>query len=151
MFVMTDRFRPIFLMVLILLTTTCGLSQDEPIPKSHPKPATKPATKSSPAQRSSKKSVPKVSPEVATGLLIEGAPPIYPAIAKAGRVSGTVTLSGIISKQGLIEDLQVVSGPPLLQGAALDAVKKWRYRPYLQNGKPVEVETTVNLIFELGG
>ena len=77
--------------------------------------------------------------------------PIYPPIAKAARVPGTVVLQATISKQGTIEDLHVVSGPAMLQQAALDAVRQWRYRPYLLNNEPVEVETTVNVIFTLGG
>jgi protein TonB len=60
-------------------------------------------------------------------------------------------LQATISKTGLIENLRVISGPAMLQQAALDAVKTWRYRPYLLNNEPVEVETTVNVIFTLGG
>ena len=77
--------------------------------------------------------------------------PIYPPIAKAARVSGTVVLQATISKTGSIENLHVISGPAMLQQAAMDAVKTWRYRPYLLNNEPVEVETTVNVIFTLGG
>jgi periplasmic protein TonB len=76
--------------------------------------------------------------------------PVYPAIAKATGTQGTVVLQAIISKSGTIENLRVVSGPALLQQAALDAVKQWRYRPFLLNGEPVEVETTVNVVFTLG-
>ncbi|MGA2219181.1 MAG: energy transducer TonB, partial [Terracidiphilus sp.] len=65
-------------------------------------------------------------------------------------VQGTVVLEAIISKQGTIESLRVVSGPPMLQQAARDAVSAWRYRPYLLNGEPVAVETTVNVVFTLG-
>ncbi len=75
--------------------------------------------------------------------------PQYPAIAKAARQEGTVVLQAVISKSGTIEHLQVVSGPPTLQQAALDAVKTWRYRPYLLNDQPIEVETTVSVIFKL--
>lgn len=75
--------------------------------------------------------------------------PQYPAIAKAARQEGTVLLQAMISKSGTIEHLQVVSGPPTLQQAALDAVKTWRYRPYLLNDQPIEVETTVSVIFKL--
>jgi protein TonB len=60
-------------------------------------------------------------------------------------------LQATISKAGGIENLRVVSGPPMLQQAALDAVRSWRYKPYLLNGDPVEVETTVNVVFNLGG
>jgi protein TonB len=77
--------------------------------------------------------------------------PQYPAIAKAARIQGTVVLQATISKSGTIENLRVLSGPPMLQQSAMEAVKTWRYRPYLLNGEPVEVETQVNVIFTLGG
>jgi len=60
-------------------------------------------------------------------------------------------LQATISKSGTIENLHVVSGPPMLQQAAMDAVRSWRYKPYLLNGDPVEVETQVNVVFNLGG
>jgi protein TonB len=65
------------------------------------------------------------------------------------RVEGTVELAATISKTGTIANLRVVSGPPALQQAAFDAVSNWRYRPYLLNGQPVDVETTVNVVFSL--
>ncbi|MGD1063444.1 MAG: energy transducer TonB [Terracidiphilus sp.] len=89
--------------------------------------------------------------DVAVGLLLQKTQPIYPPIARAARVSGTVVLQATISKAGTVEELRVVSGPPMLQRAALDAVKTWRYKPYTVNNEPVEVETTVNLIFTLSG
>jgi protein TonB len=90
-----------------------------------------------------------VSSGVAAGLLIQRTPPVYPAIAKAARVGGTVELHATISKNGTIKDLQVVSGPAMLQQAALDAVRSWRYRPYMLNNQPIEVETSVNVVFSL--
>lgn len=63
---------------------------------------------------------------------------------------GTVSLQALISKEGHIESLRVIEGPPLLQQAAIDAIQKWTYRPYLLNGEPVEVETTVSVLFVLG-
>jgi protein TonB len=83
------------------------------------------------------------------GFLIYKSIPQYPIIAKSVGVQGTVVLQATISKSGNIENLQVVSGPAMLQQAAIDAVKTWRYRPYLLNEQPVEVETTVNVIFKL--
>lgn len=83
------------------------------------------------------------------GNLIFKTIPQYPVIAKTVGQQGTVVLQAVISKSGAIEKLQVVSGPPMLQQAAIDAVKTWRYRPYLLNDQPVEVETTVNVIFKL--
>jgi protein TonB len=92
-----------------------------------------------------------ISAGVSQGLLLQKTTPVYPPIAKAARVSGTVVLQATISKTGSIEGLHVISGPAMLQQAALEAVKNWRYRPYLLNNEPVEVETTVNVIFTLGG
>jgi periplasmic protein TonB len=88
---------------------------------------------------------------VAAGLLIRKVIPPYPQLAKTMHVEGTVALAATISKTGTIVNLRVVSGPPMLQQAALDAVSNWRYRPYLLNGQPVDVETTINVIFTLGG
>jgi periplasmic protein TonB len=83
------------------------------------------------------------------GLLVYKTIPGYPALAKMARKEGVVVLQATISTTGKIENLQVVSGDPMLREAALDAVSHWRYRPYLLNGQPVEVETTVNVIFKL--
>lgn len=91
-----------------------------------------------------------ISSGVAAGLLIQKTIPPYPPIARAAHVEGTVVLRATISRNGAIENLRVVSGPQMLQQAALDAVKNWAYRPYLLNGEPVEVETAVNVIFTLG-
>ena len=85
------------------------------------------------------------------GNLIQEVRPVYPPIAKAARVSGTVVLQATISKSGTITNLRVVSGNAMLQQAALDAVRSWRYKPYLLNGEPVEVDTTINVVFNLGG
>jgi TonB family protein len=92
----------------------------------------------------------KISAGMAASMLIERTPPSYPPIAEAARVQGTVVLRATISKEGTIKNLEVVSGPAMLQQASLDAVRAWRYRPYLLNNEPVEVETTINVIFTLG-
>lgn len=91
-----------------------------------------------------------ISKGVAAGMAISQPPPAYPAIARAAGIQGTVILQATISKSGTIEGLRVVGGPAMLRQSALDAVKQWRYRPYLLNGDPVEVETTINVIFSLG-
>ncbi len=90
-----------------------------------------------------------ISQGVAQGLLIHRVVPEYPAIPREAHIGGTVVLQATISKTGTIENLHVASGPEMLRQAALDAVKQWRYRPYLLNGEPVEVETTVNVEFTL--
>jgi len=91
-----------------------------------------------------------VSTGVAAALLLRKTVPVYPAIPRAVGMQGTVTLQATISKNGTIENLRAVSGPPMLQMAAMDAVKTWVYRPYLLDGQPVEVETTINVVFSLG-
>ena len=75
--------------------------------------------------------------------------PTYPPLARQARVAGTVRLHAIIAKNGTIQELQVISGHPLLIQAALDAVRQWRYRPTLLNSEPVEVDTTIDVIFTL--
>lgn len=72
-------------------------------------------------------------------------------MARAARIEGTVVLQAIISKQGTIENLKVVSGHPMLVQAAIDAVREWRYRPYILNNEPVEVETQITVNFSLAG
>ena len=84
------------------------------------------------------------------GMVTHRVEPSYPALAKQAHVQGEVVLRAVISKQGRIEGLQVVSGHPLLASAAADAVSQWRFRPYLLNGTPVEVETQITVRFKLG-
>jgi TonB family protein len=92
-----------------------------------------------------------ISSGVATGMLINSTPPVYPALARTAHVAGTVELHATISTNGRIKDLQAVSGPVMLRQAALDAVRNWRYKPFRLNNQPVEVETTINVVFTLGG
>ena len=93
----------------------------------------------------------RVSQGVSQGLLIHKVQPSYPPLARQARIQGTVVLQALIGKDGAIQNLHVVSGHPMLTGAALDAVKQWRYKPYYLNGEPVEVETTINVNFTLAG
>jgi TonB family protein len=75
--------------------------------------------------------------------------PVYPEQAKKDRVEGKVVLAAVIGKDGTVENLRVVSGPSPLQPSALDAVRQWRYKPYLLNGEPVEVDTTIRVVYTL--
>jgi protein TonB len=93
----------------------------------------------------------RVSQGVSQGLLIHKVQPAYPPLARQARIQGSVVLQALIGKDGAIQNLHVVSGHPMLTGAALDAVKQWRYKPYYLNGEPVEVETTINVNFTLAG
>ncbi len=85
------------------------------------------------------------------GNLVLRVQPDYPAPARQLRVQGKVVLRAVISREGTIENLQVVSGHPMLVRAAVDAVRQWRYRPYVLNGEPVDVETEVTVNFVLSG
>ncbi len=93
----------------------------------------------------------RVSQGVVSGLAISQPKPLYPQMARMARVQGAVILQAVISRNGAIENLRVVSGHPMLQQSALDAVRQWRYRPYLLNGEPVEVETQITVNFNLAG
>jgi TonB family protein len=83
---------------------------------------------------------------------ISGDNPVYPQEARAKKIQGAVVLTAVIGKDGTIENLRVVKTPdPSLAESAIKAVRTWRYRPYLLNGDPVEVETTVNVVYSLEG
>lgn len=107
-----------------------------PVPAIPPQPA---ATK------------PVVVSNLGEGSVIHRVQPEYPALARQARVQGSVELRAIISKTGAIEKLVVVHGHPMLSAAAIEAVRQWRYRPYLLNNQPVEVETEITVNFLLGG
>jgi protein TonB len=91
----------------------------------------------------------KVGGNVQAARILNRVQPVYPPLARQTRISGTVRLHAIISKDGSIQQLEVISGHPLLQQSALDAVRQWRYQPTLLNGEPVEVDTTIDVIFSL--
>src|SRR3954469_14196428 len=93
----------------------------------------------------------RVSSGVQSGLLVRKVPPAYPPLARQARIQGSVVLQAQISKEGNIENLQLISGHPMLAPAAIEAVKQWKYKPYLLNGEPVEVETQVQVNFTLAG
>jgi protein TonB len=93
----------------------------------------------------------RVSQGVSAGLLIKRVQPNYPPLARQARIQGTVVLQAEISKDGTIQNLQLISGHPMLAPAAIEAVKQWRYKPYLLNGEPVAVDTQVQVNFTLSG
>ncbi|HLJ40033.1 MAG TPA: energy transducer TonB [Candidatus Acidoferrales bacterium] len=93
----------------------------------------------------------RVAADVEAKMLQHEVAPIYPAIAVAARVQGTVTLHAVIGPDGSIKELQYISGPPLLMRAAMNAVKQWKYKPFLLNGQPTEVDTSIPVVFAIGG
>ena len=100
-------------------------------------------------KRKAEKHPVKLSEPIVEAQLISRIEPHYPQLPLQMRQEGTVVLHAIISRDGQINALEVVSGSPFFVQAALDAVRQWRYRPTLLNGEPVEVETTITVMFRL--
>ena len=93
----------------------------------------------------------RVSQGVTEGLLLHQVKPTYPPLARQARIQGQVVLEAVIAKDGTIQNLRLVQGHPMLAPAAIEAVKQWRYKPYILNGEPVEVSTTITVNFTLAG
>jgi len=91
----------------------------------------------------------RIAPDIMKGLLQKKVDPAYPPLARQARIQGAVVMQVVISKSGDVENLQLVSGHPMLAPAAIEAVKQWKYSGYILNGVPVEVETTVRVNFAL--
>jgi protein TonB len=89
--------------------------------------------------------------QMSPGSLIRRVQPVYPQLARSARIQGSVVLTAIISKEGTIENLRVIDGHPMLVKAAIEAVSQWRYKPYILNNDPVEVETQITVNFSLTG
>ena len=123
----------------VFVPPTLGTIISRVIPPPPPPPVTEVAT-SKPIT---------VTSDVQAAKLIKKVQPVYPRIAIMARISGTVHLTGIIGRDGLIQQLQVIDGPPLLVQAAVDAVRQWVYRPTLLSNKPVEVIATISVNFTL--
>jgi protein TonB len=85
------------------------------------------------------------------GNLVHRVQPVYPILARQARMQGSVVLRAVIDREGRIEKLQALSGPPVLEQAAIEAVQQWGYKPYLLDGEPIEVETQITVNFTLGG
>ena len=115
-----------------------GILSSSPTAASLPKLASPPAPKRI-----------RVSQGITEGRLIRKIEPKYPPLALSARIQGQVLLSAVISKTGEVQNLLLLSGHPMLVSTAIEAVKQWRYRPYLLNGEPVEVETTITVTFQL--
>jgi protein TonB len=90
----------------------------------------------------------RVSQGVSQGLLVKKVPPVYPPVALQMHREGVVQLLATISKTGDISNVKVISGDTMLARAAADAVLRWKYRPYLLNGNPVEIETQITMVFK---
>jgi len=89
-----------------------------------------------------------VSQGVSGGQFVYRVPPVYPAQARPQRLEGTVILAAMVMEDGTVRDVKVVEGPPVLAQSAVDAVKRWRYKPYELDGKPVKIETRITINFK---
>jgi TonB family protein len=132
------RMRPFAFAFLIV---PCASPQDQQAP---PAPAPTDPTVPLPVNRI------RVGGNVQKAKIIRQVQPVYPEIAKKANVSGTVLLHVIVAKDGTVMQIQYISGPPLLMKASMDAVRHWQYEPTLLNGEPVEVETTISVVYTLG-
>lgn len=125
-----------------------GSTEERPEPQP---PKQKPST-DEPPSATSEQSIPariQVSAAVQQAKLVTQVQPVYPTVAKQTRVQGVVKLSVVIATDGTVQEAKAIDGHPFLISAAIDAVKKWVYKPTLLSGKPVEVETTIELPFAL--
>ena len=93
----------------------------------------------------------RIGGNVQMAKMIRKVQPKYPQEAKERHITGTVVLQAVIAKDGTVRELQFVSGPPELMHSAMDAVRKWRYQPTKWKGQPVEVDTTISVVYTLGG
>lgn len=91
----------------------------------------------------------RIAARVAEANLVHDVPPQYPSEAGRARIEGTVVLMALIGADGTVKDVRVESGLPILAQAAIDAVKQWRYKPYLIDGQPVEVDSRITINFTL--
>ena len=115
-------------LLLFILVAVVARAQDESSPADHVIPGTS-----------------------AEGSLIKRVNPVYPPLARQARIQGTVVMEVKIAKSGDVQSLQLVSGHPMLAPAAIEAVKQWKYKPFVIDGEPVEVKTTVQVNFTLAG
>jgi TonB family protein len=123
------------------------LAQDPPPPLDQNAKSTEAATESQDLPKPPDRI--RMGDNVAASRLLNRVQPMYPPLARQTRISGKVSLHVIISKEGTVSDVQVVSGHPLLLASSIDAVRQWRYEPMLLNGQPVEVDTTVDVVYVL--
>jgi TonB family protein len=121
------------------------VSVNAPPARSQPQSIAQPKSSSTQAQE---EKLEQDSSGVTPGVLVKRINPKYPKAARKKHIRGKVLLKGTITKEGDVTDLSVVSGDPVLVDAALEAVKQWKYRPYLLQGKPVEVDTQIVVNFD---
>jgi len=141
--------------LVIFAAATGARAQDSGAPSTSPsnsaQTATPPKQEAGSQAPAVKQQRIRVGENLAASALVHQVTPVYPQLAKQAHISGTVVLHCVIGKDGAVTELEYVSGPPMLMKSAMDAVRQWVYRPTQLNGEAVEVDTTVTVVFELGG
>ena len=138
-------------------STTLTAKSRSAFSDSEPPPPVEVAPSTSSSQLASLSSAPTVVPafgaSVSTGIteanLIQKVNPVYPQEARIARIAGSVVLDATIAEDGSVREMKVVSGPPLLAAAATEAVRQWRYSPSLLNGRPIQFQKQITIIFKL--
>jgi TonB family protein len=111
-------------------------------------PGIAPSSSSASSSSSSSRGGVQVSPQAAQSVTVS-VPPDYPLLARQMKVQGVVSLQALIARDGTIQELQILSGPEILATAAREAVKQWHFKPYLQNGQPVETQARITVNFTI--
>ena len=135
---------------MLAALVTIGVAS-RPTPQQSQEQAKSPAAQSETVQQSDLPQRVRVSQAVEKGLCLKRTAPKYPKKARNKGIQGTVLLHVIISKTGDVATVELISGELLLATAAIDAVKQWKYKPYLLQGNPVEIDTQVQVNFTLSG
>ena len=135
--------------VLLTLLGVASLAAPVAVGLVHASPRTADTSAITPAEQASGHASQQASKEEMLGLLVKKIQPSYPDAARKAHIQGAVVLRATVGKEGDVENLQVVSGPPELAPAAIEAVKQWKYRPYMKDGHAVEVETDITVNFSL--
>jgi TonB family protein len=139
-----SRLLSFFTRFLVLATLVAGASAGIAFAQEPPKDVPAPPASPAPPTRI------RVGGNVQLAKMRHFVQPLYPPIAVAAHITGTVVLHAIVARDGAVQQLEYVSGPPLLMKASMEAVKQWVYEPTTLNGQPVEVDTTISVVFTLG-
>jgi len=138
-----------FSVLAVLLCAAGALSaQDAQTPAP---PADKPDTSAAAPASSPQPTRVRIGGNVAAAMITHQVQPKYPQGAKQNLIAGTIVLRAVVGMDGHVQQLQFVSGPPELMRSAMDAVRQWRYKPLKLNGKVVEFDTTISVVYTLSG
>ncbi|HWF06503.1 MAG TPA: energy transducer TonB [Candidatus Angelobacter sp.] len=149
-------FKRFLILPAFMLVAGLALAQtDQPAKPDQAKPAPSPQAEQQAKPDQTQPAQPpkpiriRISSGIASSLKIKDVTPIYPDAAKQKGIEGDVILVATINTDGTVENLRVVQGNPILTVSALDAVRQWKYKPYILNGKPAEAETTIKIQFHM--